>query len=129
MEALQARTMARKARVSLKDEANAKVKRKAKVEDVDALTGRTRTRATTRTRTGPGKTRTLRQGGPILSPLEGSKTRGPTTRSQTQAQQEQGAKRGNEDRDESNPRNPSRFMRMAPILRKRSFEVTCPADF
>ena len=72
VEALVARVMATKARVSLKDEAKAKVKRKAKVEDAKALTGRTRTE----TRTGSGETPALRQGGPILSPLEGSKTRG-----------------------------------------------------
>ena len=39
--------------------------------------------------------------------------------SQTQAQQEQGAKRGNDDGDESKPRTWSRFMRMARELRKK----------
>ena len=75
VEVLEARAMARKARVSLKDEANAKVMCKAKVEDAKALARRTRTRIRTRTRTGPGETATLRQEGPILSPLVGSKTR------------------------------------------------------
>ena len=69
--------MAGKARICPKDEANAKVKRKAKVEDAEALTGRITTRTRTRSRTGPGGTPTLRQGKPILSPLGGSKTRDP----------------------------------------------------
>ena len=54
---------------------------------------------------------------------------GPTTRSQTQAQQEQGTKRANEDGDQSNTRKCSRFMRMARKLQKKGFEVTCPAEF
>ena len=57
-------------------------------------------------------------------PSGGQQNPGPTTRSQTQAQQEQGAKRGNEDGDESNPRKRSRFMRMARKLRKKGFDVT-----
>ena len=72
VEAPEARAMARKARVSLMDAAKAKVKCKAKVEDAEALTGRTRTRTRVKIRTGPGETPTLRQGGPIPSPLEGS---------------------------------------------------------
>ena len=67
--------MAKNARVTLKDEGKAKVKRKATVEDVEALTRRTRTRIRTTSRTGPGETPTLHQGGPILSPLVGSETR------------------------------------------------------
>ena len=76
VKALRARAMAGKARVSLKDEAMAKVKLKAKVEDAEALTGRTRTTTRTRPRTGPEDIRTLRQEGPILSPPVCSKTRG-----------------------------------------------------
>ena len=62
-------------------------------------------------------------------PSGGQPNPGPTTRSQTQGQQEQGAKRGNEDGDESNPRKSSRFMQMARKLRQTGFEVTCPAGF
>ena len=54
---------------------------------------------------------------------------GPTTRSQTQAQQEQGAKREHEGGDDSNAKKRSRFMRMARKLRNKGFEVTCPAEF
>ena len=67
--------MAKKARGCHKAEAKAKVQRKAKMEDAEALTGRTRTRTRTGTRTGPGETPALHQGG-TLSPLVGSKTRG-----------------------------------------------------
>ena len=42
------------------------------MEDAEALTRRIRIK----TRIGPGEIPILRQGGPILSPLEGSKTRG-----------------------------------------------------
>ena len=51
------------------------------------------------------------------------------TRSQTQAQQEQGTKRANEDGDQCNAPNCSRFMRMARKLQKKGFEVTYPAEF
>ena len=54
---------------------------------------------------------------------------GPTTRSQTQDQQEQAFQCANEDGDQSNARKRSRFMRMAPELQKKGFEVTCPAEF
>ena len=54
---------------------------------------------------------------------------GPTTRSQTQAQSEQGTKRANEDGDESNTGKRSRFMRKAQKLQKKGFKVTCPAEF
>ena len=54
---------------------------------------------------------------------------GPTTRSQTQAQQEQGAKREHEGGDDGNAKKRSRFMRMARKLRNKGFEVTCPAEF
>ena len=59
-------------------------------------------------------------------PSEGQS--GPTTRSQTQAQQEQGAKREHEGGDDGNAKKRSRFMRMACKLRKKGFEVTCPAE-
>ena len=54
---------------------------------------------------------------------------GPTTRSRTQAQQEQGAKREHEGGDDGNAKKRSRFMRMARKLRNKGFEVTCPAEF
>ena len=54
---------------------------------------------------------------------------GPTTRSQTQAQREQGAKREHEGGDEGNAKKRSRFMRMPRKLRNKGFEVTCPAEF
>ena len=46
-------------------------------------------------------------------PSGGQPNTGPTTCSQTQAQQEQGTKRANKDGDQSNARKRSRFMRMA----------------
>ena len=52
---------------------------------------------------------------------------GPTTRSQTHAQQEQGAKREHEGGDDGNTKKRSRFMRMARKLRNKGFEVTCLA--
>ena len=54
---------------------------------------------------------------------------GPTTRSQTQAQREQGAKREHEGGEDGNAKKRSRFMRMARKLRNKGFEVTCPAEF
>ena len=54
---------------------------------------------------------------------------GPTTRSQTQPQREQGAKREHEGGDDGNAKKRSRFMRMARKLRNKEFEVTCPAEF
>ena len=54
---------------------------------------------------------------------------GPTTRSQMQAQREQGAKREHEGGDDGNAKNRSRFMRIARKLRNNGFEVTCPAEF
>ena len=54
---------------------------------------------------------------------------GPTTRSQTQAQREQGAKREHEGGDDGNAKKRSRFMRMALKLRNKGLEVTCPAEF
>ena len=62
-------------------------------------------------------------------PSGGQPNTGPTTRSQTQAQQEQGTKRANEDGDQSNARKLSHFMRMARKLQKKGFEVTCRAEF
>ena len=54
---------------------------------------------------------------------------GPTTRSQTQAQREQGAKREHEGGDDRNAKKRSRFMRMARKLRNKGFEVNYPAEF
>ena len=59
----------------------------------------------------------------------GQPNTGPTTRFQTQGQQEQGTKRANEDGDEPNARKRSRFMRKVRKLQKKGFEVTCPAEF
>ena len=58
-------------------------------------------------------------------PSGGQPNTGPTTRSQSQNQQEQGTKRANEDGDQSNSCKCSRFMRMARKLQKKGFEVTC----
>ena len=54
---------------------------------------------------------------------------GPTTRSQMQAQQEQGTKREHEGGDDGKAKKRSRFMRMARKLRNKGFKVTCPAEF
>ena len=54
---------------------------------------------------------------------------GPTTRSQTQAQREQGAKREHEGGDDRNANKRSRFMKMARKLRNKKFEVACHAEF
>ena len=54
---------------------------------------------------------------------------GPTTRSQTQAQREQGAKREHEGGDDCNAKKRSRFMRMAHKLRNKGFELTCLVEF
>ena len=62
-------------------------------------------------------------------PSGGQSNMGPTTCNQTQAQQEQGTKRANEDGDQSNARKRSRYMRMARKLQKKGFEVTCSAEF
>ena len=86
------------------------------MDEEEALTA-SQTR-TTRTRTRTEATRNLIQGG---TP--------PTTRSQTQAQREQGAKREHEGGDDGNAKKRSRFMRMACKLRNRGFEVICPAEF
>ena len=67
--------------------------------------------------------------GESSEPCGGQSKPGPTTRSQTQAQQEQGTKPANEDGDQSNACKRSRFMRMARKLQKKGFEVTCPAEF
>ena len=72
---------------------------------------------------------TTRTPGGNSEPFGGQSNPGPTTRSQTQAQQEQGTKRANEDGDQSNARKRSRFMLMARKLQKKVFEVTCPAEF
>ena len=55
-------------------------------------------------------------------PSGGQPNTGPTTRSQTQGQQEEGTKRANEDGDQSNARKRSRFMHMARKLQKKGFE-------
>ena len=62
-------------------------------------------------------------------PSGGQSGSGPTTRSQTQAQQEQGAKRGREGGEHGEAKKRTRFMRMARKLRNKGFEVTCPAEF
>ena len=62
-------------------------------------------------------------------PSGGQSNTRPMTPSQTQAQQEQGTKRSDEDGDQSNARKRSRFMRMARKLQKKGFKVTCPAEF
>ena len=62
-------------------------------------------------------------------PSGGQPITAPTTRFKTQAQQEQGMKRANEDGDQSNARKSSRFMRIARKLQKKGFEVTCPVEF
>ena len=62
-------------------------------------------------------------------PSGGQSNTGPTTRSQTQAQQQQGTKRANEDGDQSNSGKRSPFMRMARKLQKKGFQVTCPVQF
>ena len=62
-------------------------------------------------------------------PSGGQSNPGPTTRSQTQAQQEKGAKRANADGDKSNARKRSPFMRLARKLQKKGFKVTCPVRF
>ena len=54
-----------------------------------------------------------------FEPSGGQSNRGPTTRSQTQAQQEQGTKHANEDGDQSNARKRSHFMQMARKCRRR----------
>ena len=54
---------------------------------------------------------------------------GPTTRSQIQAQREQGAKREHEGGDDGNAKKRSRFMKMARKLRNKGFQVICPAEF
>ena len=71
-------------------------------------------------------------GNPNPNPGENSEPSGgqsgPTTRSQTQAQKEQGAKREHEGGDDGNAKKRSRFMRMARKLRNKGFEVICPAE-
>ena len=62
------------------------------------------------------------------SQLSGGQS-GPTTRSQTQAQREQGAKREHEGGDDGNAKKRSCLMRIARKLRNEGFEVTCPAEF
>ena len=54
---------------------------------------------------------------------------GLTTRSQTQALREQGAKREHEGGDDGNAKKRSRFMTMARKLQDKGLEVTCPAEF
>ena len=68
-------------------------------------------------------------GGINPEPCGGQQNTGPTTRSKTQAQQDQGTKRANENGEESNTRKCSRFMQMAQKLRKKGLDVTCPAKF
>ena len=53
---------------------------------------------------------------------------GPTTRSQTQAPREQGAKREHEGGDDGNAKKRSGFMRMARKLGNKGFKVTYPTE-
>ena len=75
-----------------------------------------------------GDTTILHQGG-NLSSLLGSRARGLRPVPRRKLRNEQGAKRGHADGDESNPRKPFCFMRMAQKLRKKGLDVTCPAVF
>ena len=105
-----------------------KGKTRVKVDEEEALTASQR--RTTRTQTRTEATPTLIQGGTPgknSEPSEGKS--GPTTRSQTQAQQGQGAKREHEGGDDGNAKKRSCFMRMARKLRNKGFELTCPAEF
>ena len=68
-------------------------------------------------------------GGTNPEPCGGQQNTGPTIRSQTPAQQEQGTKRANEDGDKCNAHKRSRFMPMPRKLHKKWFDVACPADF
>ena len=85
----------------------------------------------------PDKDKNADKSGGNLNPTPGGKSEpssgqanlGPTTRSVTQAKQEQGTKCANGDGDQSNARKRSRFIRMGQKLQKKGFEVTCPADF
>ena len=116
-----------KARGVFNDNAKVKAKSNAKAEDAKAMTRRTRTKTRTGTRTSPGGNPNPTQGGDP-KPCGWHPNQGPTTRSQTQAQREQGTKPSNEDGYESNTRKRSCFMRMAPKLRNKGFDVTCPAE-
>ena len=114
------RTMAK---ASPRGMAKAKVV-KAKVDEEAATASLTRTR-----------TRTLFGGNPNPTPGGNPEHSGGqpnmelTTHSQTQAQQEPGTKRANEDGDQSNAPKRFRFMCMARKLQKKGFEVTCPTEF
>ena len=85
----------------------------------------------------PNKDKNAAQSGgnPNTTPGENSEScggqsnTGPTTRSLTQLQPEQGTKCVNKDGNQSKVRKRSRFMRMARKLQKKGFEVTCPAKF
>ena len=95
---------------------------KAKVDEEAVTANLTRTRKRTR-----GNRNSTPGGNP--DPSGGQPITGPTTRSQTQGQQEKGTKCANDDGDQSNARKRSRFMRMARKLQKKGFEVTCRAEF
>ena len=62
-------------------------------------------------------------------PSGGQPNPGRRTRSQTQAQQEQGTKCAHEKGDQSHARKCSCFMRMARKPHKKGIEVKCPAEF
>ena len=98
-----------------------KGKTRTNVDEEEALTA-SQTR-TTRTRTGNPNPNL----GGNSEPSGGQS--GPTTRSQTQAQREQGAKCEHEGGDDGNAKKRSRFMRMARKLRNKGFEVTCFVEF
>ena len=75
----EARATGRKARVSLKDEARAKVKHKAKVEDAEALRKKNQDKKKDKNQERSGGNPYLTLGGPV--PSGGQQNTGPTTRS------------------------------------------------
>ena len=107
---------------------------KAKDED-EALTAPRGLRGCIVQKKDKGKNANQSTGNPNTTPAETSEPSGglsntrPTTRSQMQAQREQGTEHANEDGDQSNARKYSRFMCMARKLQKKGFEVTCPGEF
>ena len=92
------------------------------MDEEEALTASPTTRTRTRTEATPNPN-------PWGNSEPSGGQSGPTTRSQTQAQQEQGAKREHEGGDDGNAEKRSRFMRMARKLRNKGIEVTGPAEF
>ena len=70
----------------------------------------------------------LCQGG-TLSLLVGNQTQDLRPVPRRKPNRNTGTKRANEDRDQSNARKRSRFMRMAQKLQRKGFEVTCHTEF